>query len=236
VNKPTGISPKIDLAAHLGSALVLVLITLLAVRVMLQKFIDPAPFPSSYWDIRWALIFAAMTIAVGLSFWIAKGKILLAVIPLSGLFLLILSSITTGVGPAYLMLLWLTLIALGIGSRLMQWLVPRAELLLFERMVLAILLGLAAVMFLVMIQGWLHAFQPLITWAGLVILTILFVLPRLKDWVKRLVQIATDVRTAWLHANLSGWSLSLGVAAILLLGSWLIAWRRLCAMMRWFTT
>jgi len=223
MSKSLSANHRIDLLVRLVSALVLVTIIGLAVWVMLDRFIDPAPFPSSYWDLRWALIFAAMTIAVGLTFRITRGKILLGLLPLGGLSLFAISSFNTGAGPAYWMLAWLLIIAAGIGSRLLNWIVPRVKLLLLERLTLAVVLGLAAVMFLVMIQGGLHAFQPPVTWAGLVTLTILFVLPRLKSWYRIVVGLGVQGRDAWQHGDLAGWALGLGVAAVLFVGSWLIA-------------
>ncbi len=196
-------------------------ILVLSAGIAVQKFLDPAPFPTSYWDVRWALIFSAMIILIGLAFRIARGRVLLGLLALTIISFLALTAVTTEAGAAYLVLCWLFVLSVAVGRRLLNWLVPRAQLRLLEWLLLALLLGLGLIMVLTMIQGWLHAFSSLVTWTGLLLLTAVFIVPQIRPAIVFLTRTLARLRRD--NRDRSGLALTLGVGAFLFIGSWMIA-------------
>ncbi len=203
-----------------------VFITVLAflnLKIGLQVLLDPLPFPSSHWDVPWAVLFATAFLSVGFLFLISKYKILITFALIGISVLIILPVFTIGVGAAYLMLLLLVFIARGAGEYILHKLLGKTPQDGLEQLVLAILLGFGLIMFLVMIQGALFAFTSLVTWLGIGLLTALFVLPNLKHWLLEVKQISFGLHRRWSNNQLSGWALAVGILAVLWIPSWLIA-------------
>lgn len=186
---------------------------------------NPAPFASSYWDIRWALIFAVAFFTIGLLAFFSQQKLLSVLTLTTGGILILLPLFTIGVGLAYLMLIIFVLIACGAGELVLRLLLGRKLPTGLERFVLSVLIGLGIIAALVAVQGMLFAFNVLVTWLGLSVLTLVFVVPNLKhrffEWKRQIV----DLHSLWSsegHYH-SGWALMLGLLGVLWVPSWFIA-------------
>ncbi|TLN00858.1 hypothetical protein FDZ74_16230, partial [bacterium] len=184
---------------------------------------NPAPFASSYWDIRWALIFAFVFFAIGLLALFSRQNLLIVLTVATGGILILLPIFTIGAGIAYLTLILLLLIACGAGEPMLRLLLGRKLPAGMERFVLSILIGLGVIAALVAVQGMLFAFNALVTWLGLAILVLAFVVPNLKHWFAELIRLIQELRSAWSSGGHSGWALAFGILAVLWVPSWLIA-------------
>lgn len=191
--------------------------------VGLQVLRDPAPFASSYWDIRWALIFAVVFFIVGLLSLLSQHKALIILTLVAGSILVILPVFTIGAGAAYLMLALLVLIAYGLGEFMLRILLGSKVPVGLERFALAVLLGLGLIAALVMIQGMLFAYKPLVTWLGLAGLTLVFVVPNLKRWLAEAKEHFSGLRSIWSNGQGISWAFVLGILTIIWVPSWLIA-------------
>lgn len=198
-------------------------LTAVNLAVGLRVLRDPGSFPTSYWDPRWTLIFAAAFLLVGLLALFKQSRVLLLAALAGVAALVLLPVFSIGAGAAYALLALLALIAYGAGEFLLRLLIGRRLPTGLERFALSLLLGLGLLALLVMLQGMLFAYKPAVTWAGLGVLALIFVLPNLKRWFSAGRARFSVFRGFW-HSNAqSGAALALAVLAVLWLPSWLIA-------------
>ncbi len=210
-----------------GYALVLfcyiVLLSLLNLFIGLKYLHDPSPLPSSYWDLRWVVVFAGAFLSVGVLFFFSSNRLLITLGLIGLAASVILPIVTIGAGAACLMLLLILLISLGAGEFILKALLGVKLRDGLERSTLAILLGLGLIMILVSLQGGLQAFNPVVTWSGLGVLSAIFVIPRLKHWFFFIRDSIARLRQFFKQGDLSGWAVGIAILVILWIPSWLIA-------------
>ncbi len=197
---------------------------LLSVSLSVNLISDPAPFVSSYWDMRWVWIFALAFISVLLLFVFSKNRLLIIFTLLGYFLLLFIPVFTINIGKTYLVLIILLMIARDAGQVILEFLLGKKLNDSLETIVLSLLFGLGLIMMLVMIQGWLNAFIPWITWLGLGLLFVLFVIPKISRWWTDLKNIYFFIKNSISEKNNhSGFALVIAILLILVLPSWLIA-------------
>lgn len=184
---------------------------------------NPGSFPSSYWDVRWAFIFAAAFLGIGLLSLLSQNRLLILFTFIGACILLFLPVFTIGAGAAYLMLALLVLIACGAGEFLLRILLGNRLSAGLERFAFSLLIGLGFVAALVAVQGMLFAFNSLVTWLGLAVLTLVFVIPNLKRWFTEGKECLSGLRSIWSSDGHLSWTFALAILVILWVPSWLIA-------------
>lgn len=198
-------------------------LTFINLNIGIKVLRNPTPFQSSPWDNRWAIIFGVVLFLVGFLFFISRDRELAAITILGVGILVILPIITVGAGIAYLVLLLLVLIARGAGEAILHLLLGKGQVNGVERLLLSLLLGFGLIMVLGMVQGFLFAYTPLVTWLGLAVLSALFIVPNLRRWFLELKALAARIRAVWEGDGLPSWALVASLVVILWIPSWLIA-------------
>ncbi|MDO9085562.1 MAG: glycosyltransferase family 39 protein [Anaerolineaceae bacterium] len=118
----------------------------------------------------------------------------------------------------------LILVAMGAGETFLKLLLRKEIEDKMENLVISLLLGFGIVMILVMIQGFLNAFSPLVTWVGIGLMGLLFVVPNLKKWFLTIKEVLKKFFSLWDNEIFLPYlSLFFGIFLILLIPSWLIA-------------
>lgn len=200
-----------------------VILSAVNLSIGVQLLHNPGSFPSSYWDVRWAFIFAAAFFGIGLLSLLSQNRLLILFTFIGACVLLILPVFTIGAGAAYLMLALLVLIACGAGEFLLRILLGHRLAAGLERFSLSLLIGLGFVAALVAVQGMLYAFTSLVTWLGLAVLTLVFVIPNLKRWFTESKERFSGLQNIWSSDGRFGWTFALAILVILWVPSWLIA-------------
>lgn len=202
----------------------IVILSLINILIALKILINPNPFPSSNWDLPWAILFATAFTLVGFLFLFKLNRLLISIVLIGVGVTVFVPIFTIGAGIAYLILILIVLISLGAGDFFLRLLLRDKVQNNLERGVLAILLGLGLIMILLAIQGGLQAFNPQVTWIGLAVLSCIFILPNINRWF-----LGTKEGFQKLHLvitngkDLSGWATVIGIFAILWVPSFLIA-------------
>jgi len=202
----------------------LCILTFINAYIGLKILNNPSPFISSHWDIRWALLFGFAFLFIGVLFIFSKHK-LLFILSFIGLSLLMIIPIfTISLGKTYLVFILLILLAFGAGQAFLKLLLKNEIKDRMESLVISLLLGFGIIMILVMVQGFLNAFTPLVTWVGIGLMGLLFVVPNLKKWFLTIKEVLYNIILIWDNEiRLSSLSLFFGIFFILLIPSWLIA-------------
>jgi 4-amino-4-deoxy-L-arabinose transferase-like glycosyltransferase len=210
--------------------LVLLIFSFISILVFINLYIElkvfknPSPFTSSYWDLRWALIFGMVFFFIGSLFLLSRHKLLFILSSIGLILLLIIPIFTISLGKTYLVFILLFLIALGAGEAFLKFLMGKRIEDKFENLVISLMLGFGIIMILVMIQGFLNAFSLLVTWVGISVMSFLFVLPNLKRWFLLIKDIVKKIYLTWgKEVHFAPLSLFFGVFVVLLIPSWLIA-------------
>lgn len=205
-------------------SLFLCILTFINLYIGLKILKDPSPFFSSHWDIRWAILFGLAFLVIGVLFFLTKHKLLI-ILSLVGFSLLtIIPIFTISLGKTYFVLFLLFLLAYGVGNSFLKLLLRNNIIDKIENLVISLLLGFGIVMILVMTQGFLIAFTPLVTWVGIGLMSLLFVVPNLKKWFSSIKESLNNINSQWNNErSFSNLSIYFGIFVILFIPSWLIA-------------
>lgn len=196
----------------------------LGIWLALNLLVNPSPFPSSYWDLRWVGGYSLALLGIAVSHCAKRIKWLFYVTSVFLVALLIIPVFTLGLWKTYLALGLITVIALGFGSWLLERLWGSRPIFILDHFILAFLLGLGGLMILRSLQGAIRAFSTPWTWIGLIGLALVFVFPQVKDWVDQARAIKFWKSWGDWPEEKKSFMVALAIAGILLWGaSWLIA-------------
>ncbi len=202
----------------------IIVLTFINLQIGLKVFLDPTPFPSSYWDIRWAFAFGFSFLIIGLLFIFSQEKILFFISFIGLAFSILLPIFTINSGPAFLMFFLISIISIGVGESILFFFTGKTIVDKYLVFLFSILIGLGIIMILVMIQGFLNAFTPLITWIGLAFLFIVFVIPKIMKWLYTIRDIFYQIITSLKNSGqFPLFALVLGIFVVLWVPSWFIA-------------
>ncbi len=194
---------------------------LTAIYVSVRVFINPAPFASSAWDMRWALAFLGLVLVSGLSIGFRRGRLLIGLTGVAILGLLVVAVIRSGAGPAFLLLIWWMTASTALGS----WLLTRLALSLpaLERFLLSLTLGFGGFMLLGLLLGVLHLYEPAIAYALLALITLLLVPSLLRSFYPGISEALHRGRELWQDpkADLRSYALAGSLLAICAIGPYL---------------
>ena len=200
------------------------ILTIINLYIGLKVFKNPSPFTSSYWDIRWAVLFGGALIIVGGLYLLSRYKLLFILSSIGLIILLIIPIFTISLGKTYLVFTLLILIAMGAGEALLKLLIGKRIEDRLENLVISLMLGFGIIMILVMIQGFLNAFSLLVTWLGIGVMSFLFVLPNLKRWFLSIKDLFKKINLiGGKEVHFAPISLFFGIFVVLLIPSWSIA-------------
>jgi len=200
------------------------ILVIINLYIGLKVFKNPSPFTSSYWDIRWAILFGLGFLLVGGLNLLSRYKLLFILSIIGLILLLIIPIFTINLGTTYLVFILLFLIALGAGEAFLKLIIGKRIEDKLENLVISLMLGFGIIMILVMIQGFLNAFSLLVTWVGIGVMSILFVLPNLTRWFQSIKYDIKKIKLTYGNEDhLACKSMFFGIFIVLLIPSWLIA-------------
>ena len=201
------------------------LIGCIAINVWLSiiHFIDPSPFPSSYWDKRWFIFYATIFAGIGILYYARAYRFLIILSLLGLIFLVIIPIFTLGMIFTYITILWILIICLCLGDWILKKILNFPTLRFLDKFALSLLLGLGFLMILRALQGAVSLFSPIVTWCGLIVLTIIFVVPNIGKWYLSLISFFANLNVQWERVNLKYWALGISLFITLIFSSWLIA-------------
>ena len=136
-----------------GGALAILAAILLGIGVPVSVFLNPLPFARTALDAKWAIFFGGAFALCGATFWIAKGRFLLAAALAALAGFLGAAAILAGLGWALLITFGLLFASVAAGDYLLKRTALLDELHLSERLALDIALGMGLFMALGLLMG-----------------------------------------------------------------------------------
>lgn len=205
------------------SFLWLIYCVVMSVVLTLDIVGNPSPFSSSYWDMRWLIIFGVMTAGIALLFFLGFDRLLFWS-SLVGIFIFLgVPIVTMGAGKPYLAIIIILWLSFAIGDKILQKFFSRNPLEPIERISIALLIGLSVLMVLRSIQGVFGLFKPWITFLGLGILFLGFILPSLRSAAIKLREVGRKAINFVKSDDLKSYPILVAVSLVLFFPSWLIA-------------
>jgi hypothetical protein len=143
----------------------IVLSLLIAIGVAIYTFLHPVPgFPSSPWDLLWAITYAGLfLISIGV-FWHRSGATLLVLAAILGLVFLLLPLFSADTALA--MLAWFVLLYLfsGLGALILGKIFPKIELPLLDRWAISMVMGMGGLALLTLALGAAGLYYRSLAW------------------------------------------------------------------------
>jgi 4-amino-4-deoxy-L-arabinose transferase-like glycosyltransferase len=184
-------------------------------------FQSVGPFIHQPDDYSWAFFFLAVVILISITFWINRGRFLLFFIISVLVTIIILPAIFANLWGVFLALFLILLAAAEIGLLIFKWVAPKLNVTFAEKFILAVVLGLGALMVLGLIMGIAGLYIPVAAYFSLGLLIAI----GLPNMLFELRQNATFFRTSlyelFKQKDLRLASLGLGFFFICFLGAYL---------------
>lgn len=178
----------------------------------------------SPFDHRWALLYLAVFVSIGLLCWSWRGRLLILTTVFGVVGFIVLNMTAAHTIGAWFTLPWIMMVSAGLGDKTLRSLVRSIRMSTLERLILAIAVGLGELALLTLAMGLFHVLHRELGYVILGGLTILFV-PAMVRFSWELVRLPGELRRIWQESDLRVFSVGLSLLGICLLGAlvWAVA-------------